>query len=88
MGTSCIRHTDAEWSTNWRSFSLDLKNMNYRLYGILWSLFSKEMIYFLVLNFDSLNLNLNRALLLKENNKVYKKWPLPPSTLNGRSYVI
>lgn len=59
-----------------------------RIYDTLRPLFSKEMFHILVLNFDSLNLNLNRALLLKENNIVYKKGPLPSSPRNGRSYVI
>lgn len=58
-----------------------------RIYDTLRPLFSKEMFHILVLNFDSLNLNLNRALLLKENNIVYKKWPLLSIPLNGRSYI-
>lgn len=52
-----------------------------RIYDALRPLFSKEMFHILVLNFDSLNLNLNRALLLKENNIVYKNGHYYPSLL-------
>lgn len=42
-----------------------------RIYDTLRPLFSEEMFHILVLNFDSLNLNLNRALLLSIKNGHY-----------------
>lgn len=54
-----------------------------RIYDIFRILFSKEMFYILVLNFDFFFcLNLNRVFFLKENNKVYKKWLLLFSIFN------